>query len=276
MNTKKTLYISDLDGTLLNRNAEISPYTEEYLNRMFADGLYFSVATARTSATASMILGGVQWRVPLLLLNGVLMYDIAQKQYTQVITLSGTTVRTIVSMMKDLNMTGLMYQLINDEQVTYYETLKHKPLYDFIEERKIRYKKVFHKVSFTDVSPENTIYFTFLDVYEKIQLAYKAFSVISDICLSIYRDIYSTDLWYLEIHSDKASKQNGTIHLRKTYGFERIIGFGDNLNDLPLFAACDLRVAVDNAVAEVKAAADYICDSNDNDGVVKWIRENAH
>ena len=274
MNTKKTLYISDLDGTLLNRNAEISPYTKDALNRMIADGLFFSVATARTSATASMILEGIQWRVPLVLLNGVLIYDIEQKQYSQVISLSGTTVQSIVSKMKDLNITGLMYQLINDEQVTYCETFEHKPLNDFIEERKTRYKKVFHKVSFTDVSPENIIYFTLLDVYEKIQLAHKAFSVIPNICLSMYRDIYSTDLWYLEIHNDKATKQNGTIYLRKTYGFERIIGFGDNLNDLPMFAACDLRIAVENAAAEVKASADYICDTNDNDGVAKWIEEN--
>ena len=42
----KTLYISDLDGTLLNPNAELSAYTKDTLNRMIADGLCFSVATA--------------------------------------------------------------------------------------------------------------------------------------------------------------------------------------------------------------------------------------
>ena len=51
----KTLYISDLDGTLLNRNAELSAYTKAVLNRVIAEGLCFSVATARPVATADYI-----------------------------------------------------------------------------------------------------------------------------------------------------------------------------------------------------------------------------
>ena len=61
------------------------------------------------------------------------------------------------------------------------------------------------------------------------------------------------------------------MFLRETYGYTKIIGFGDNLNDLPMFEACDLRVSVSNAKDEVKASADCICDSNEEDGVVKWI-----
>ena len=275
MSKNQTLYISDLDGTLLNRNAELSSYTKDTLNRMIADGLCFSVATARTAATAFKILDGVQWKVPLVLLNGVLIYDVAQSRYVQVLPLSVKTASTIISALHELNTTGLMYQLKNDEQITYYETLEHKPLRDFIEERKVRYNKVFQNANFSDVPPEDIIYFTLLDKQEKIQGAHEILSVIPDICLSVYKDIYSTDLWYLEIHNDKATKQNGTLYLREAYGFEHIIGFGDNLNDLPMFAACDVKIAVENANPEVRTAADYICDANDNDGVVKWLEENA-
>ena len=105
------------------------------------------------------------------------------------------------------------------------------------------------------------------------QFAHAALSVVPDICLSMYTDIYSSDLWYLEMHSDRATKQNGTIYLRETYGFERVTGFGDNPNNIPMFEACDVKVAVENSVPEVKVAADFICDTNENDGVVKWIRE---
>ena len=79
MNMNKTLYISDLDGTLLNPNAELPAYTKDALNRMIADGLCFSVATARTAASAFKILDGIQWKVPLVLLNGVLIYDFEQR-----------------------------------------------------------------------------------------------------------------------------------------------------------------------------------------------------
>ena len=274
MNTNKTLYISDLDGTLLNPTAELPAYTKDALNRMISDGLCFSVASARTASSVIKILDGVPWKIPLVLLNGVLIYDFEQQRYLQVLSLSTQAAAKITSTLLELNTTGLMYQLKNNEQVTYYETLEHKPLRDFVEERQVRYNKVFHKVNFSDMPPEDIIYFTLLDTHDKIQLAHAALSAIPDICLPMYKDNYSPDLWYLEMHSDRATKKNGTIYLREAYGFERVIGFGDNLNDLPMFAACDVKIAVGNANPEVKAAADYICDTNDNDGVVKWLKEN--
>jgi hydroxymethylpyrimidine pyrophosphatase-like HAD family hydrolase len=79
----------------------------------------------------------------------------------------------------------------------------------------------------------------------------------------------------LEAFSAAASKRNAVAYLREAYGYERVVGFGDNLNDLPMFEVCDVRVAVENARPEVKAAANHICGANDNDGVVRWIEENA-
>ena len=78
-------------------------------------------------------------------------------------------------------------------------------------------------------------------------------------------------LWWLEISSAEASKENAVAFLRKAYGYTKVVGFGDNYNDLPMFNACDVRVAVKNALDEIQAAADHICEANDEDGVVKWI-----
>ena len=84
---------------------------------------------------------------------------------------------------------------------------------------------------------------------------------------------YSDTLWSLEIFSAEASKQNAVKYLRETYGYQKIISFGDNQNDLLKFNDCDVRVAMSNAKDEVKAAADCICNSNEDDGVVTWIEE---
>ena len=50
--------------------------------------------------------------------------------------------------------------------------------------------------------------------------------------------------------------------------------FGDDVNDLEMVENCGVGVAVANAIDEVKAVADYVCDTNDNDGVAKWLEEN--
>ena len=274
MSPPRTLYISDLDGTLLNKTAELSGHTRDALAGMIADGLNFSVATARTAASAENILADIRFNIPIVLMNGVLIYDTERKRYIRVNALSSRAVGEIIGVLKKLNAAGLMYELKDETPMTYYESLESKPIRDFVEERVTRYYKNFRRVgSFSDVPPENVIYFTLLDSYERVKPVHDILRGLSGIALTMYNDIYDAALWYLEIFSEEASKRSAVEFLRKEYGFEHITGFGDNLNDLPLFEACDRRVAVGNAKTEVKAAADFICLPNDSDGVVKWIGE---
>ena len=52
------------------------------------------------------------------------------------------------------------------------------------------------------------------------------------------------------------------------------MAFGDDLNDIEMLTGCGYGVAVENAVPEVKQVADSICESNDDDGVAKYIEQN--
>ncbi|MBQ8883195.1 MAG: HAD hydrolase family protein, partial [Oscillospiraceae bacterium] len=90
--------------------------------------------------------------------------------------------------------------------------------------------------------------------------------------IEYYRDIYNTDFWYLEVCSENASKYNSALKVKKEYGFEKIVAFGDNLNDLPLFKASDECYAVMNAKDEVKAKANGVIPSNNDDGVATFIQ----
>ena len=81
------LYISDLDGTLLTPEKTISPRTREAVNRAIAAGEGFSVATARSASTVVEILQGIQLNLPVVLMNGVFLYDIAADRYLDVQTI---------------------------------------------------------------------------------------------------------------------------------------------------------------------------------------------
>ena len=52
-------------------------------------------------------------------------------------------------------------------------------------------------------------------------------------------------------------------------------GFGDDVNDLDFLRVCGTKIAVENAVDNVKVIADDVCGSNDDDGVAKWLEANA-
>jgi len=52
-----------------------------------------------------------------------------------------------------------------------------------------------------------------------------------------------------------------------------MLAFGDDWNDIELLRNCGTGIAVANALNEAKAVADYVCASNDEDGVAKWLEE---
>jgi len=269
---KKTLFLSDLDGTLLNGSAELSEYSTSALNQMIRCGVHFSIATARTLASSSKILAGLSLRMPIVLMNGALIYDVERRCYNRINLLASKTVAAVIETLRQFEITGFMYAMNDGELTTYHESLEQKPLRDFVEERIAKYYKSFqHTNGFDHVSPESIVYFTLLDTYERLMPVRDVLIMQSKLKLTMYEDSYRPGFWYLEIFSNQASKQNAVEYMREAHSFERIVGFGDNYNDLPLFAACDVRVAVKNAKPEIKAAAEFVCDSNDNDGVVKWM-----
>jgi len=274
--TPRTLYISDMDGTLLNQNAELSEYTVTALNKLIAQGIHFTVATARTAATSILILRRVAINVPIILMNGVLVFDMQSKQYVKKELLERSKAEQIISSMKKTGLTGLMYTLSGDELITYYERAGNDAMQSFICERTRKYNKKFERINDFADADTDIIYFCYMDTHRNILRLQAEIARITGLRIEMYKDIYSNgDLWYLEVFSCVASKYDAVQFLRQQYGFSRVVGFGDNLNDLPLFAACDKSYAVANAKPEVREKATAVIGAHDVDGVAKWLEENA-
>ena len=72
-------------------------------------------------------------------------------------------------------------------------------------------------------------------------------------------------------HAEKGNQGGGDKTLKELLHCERIVSFGDAINDIPMFEISDACYAVDNAVPELKKLATGIVDSNDNDGVAKCL-----
>ena len=268
----KTLYVSDLDATLLDRRSMVSGYTKSALNKLISRGIHFTIATGRTTDAARAIMADIELSVPIITFNGVIIYDVKNRCYVKVYRLSAKTTAQVVSILKAHGVSWLMYELKNNELVSYYDSLEHRPIYEFIEDRKARYNSAFSYVSdLRNVPAEHIIYFTLIDEYDRIRPVYDALKSIPNINITMVDDTSVNGLWWLEISGAEASKESSIIFFRETYGYATVIGFGDNYNDLPMFKVCDVSVAVKNALDEVKAAADHICEAHDNDGVVKWI-----
>ena len=67
----KTLYVSDLDGTLLNSNTALTDTTIETINALVEEGMEFTFATARSITSASLVSRGLHLRTPLIVMGSI-------------------------------------------------------------------------------------------------------------------------------------------------------------------------------------------------------------
>lgn len=79
----------------------------------------------------------------------------------------------------------------------------------------------------------------------------------------------------IDVNRKDVSKGIAVLDYGKMLGIgpEEIIAFGDSENDLSMIEAAGLGVAVGNADSCLKRKADMVCDTNDNLGAVKVLRE---
>lgn len=70
-----TLYVSDLDGTLLRSDEKTSDYTNRVINNLTEKGVFFSYATARSFVTAKKVTKGIIAKIPLIVYNGAFVID---------------------------------------------------------------------------------------------------------------------------------------------------------------------------------------------------------
>ena len=71
----KTLFVSDLDGTLLNSEAKVSDTTAEIINKAISEGANFTIATARTPATVAALISNLDIRLPAAVMTGATLWN---------------------------------------------------------------------------------------------------------------------------------------------------------------------------------------------------------
>ncbi|MCI9339201.1 MAG: HAD hydrolase family protein, partial [Dorea sp.] len=115
-------------------------------------------------------------------------------------------------------------------------------------------------------------YFSCIGEQEEIQPVYDIFSKDARFRCTFQQELYRPEYW-CEIMPAKVSKAEAVQKLKQIKGCDRVVSFGDAVNDIPMFEISDECYAVENAVDELKAAADGVIDSNEENGVAKWLKE---
>ena len=71
----RTLYVTDLDGTILNHDQRVSEKSIAILNRLMEKGLLLTYATARSIVSSTVVTEGLRITTPVITSNGVSIID---------------------------------------------------------------------------------------------------------------------------------------------------------------------------------------------------------
>lgn len=267
----KALYVTDLDGTLLDNNSRITPRSAELLNELIDSGVLFTAATARTFSTAVPIFKDVKLNCPLILMNGVNIFDPAERKTLISYPIDYDTGRRIVDIFHSHGKYPLMYFENDSKMKVEYQKLLTQSQIDYVGLRQQFYHKDFVQVEDFSLSEGNNfIYVVTLDKKEEIEPIYNEIMSLGNLDCNFYGDTYSGE-YFLEVSTKGISKASGAKWVKEYLGADKIIAFGDNMNDMPLFLAADEAYATANACDELKAAADGIIKSNNEDAVAEFI-----
>lgn len=271
---KNTLYVSDLDGTLLNPDSIVSEKSAELLSSVSSIGGLFTVATARTPATVVPLLRNVRSSVPCIVMTGAALWDRRDNRYIHTRFLTAEAAEYVAGEFRKVGICPFFYCLPEDGNLleVYHNGSMNRKMSDFyLERRNLNLKKfIFGKDVPAPLLGRTLLVFAI----EKAVLVEKLAETLTrnnEISVSAYPDIFNRDWSVIEIYAGGVSKASAIEFLRDHISASEVVVFGDNLNDIPMFRVADRAVAVSNAFQEVKDSADIVIGSNAEDAVAHFI-----
>ena len=269
----KTLFITDLDGTLLRNDKTISAETCEILNRLILEGVAFSYATARSVYSASVLTRGINLCAPVITKNGTVIVNPADKSILHENAFTEQEAKEIYQIIRKYNLDPIVASYQNGEEKFSYDcTNISAGTQSFLDDHPGDKRE--HPVEGEEHVLDGSVhYFTCIGTAAEMEGAYADLKKkYRSLCA---KDNYIDDVW-LEVMPRFATKADAIKQMQSLFGFEKVVVFGDGINDVSMFEIADECYAMENAVPELKTIATGIIGSNEEDGVARWLEENFH
>lgn len=271
----RTLYVSDLDGTLLGEDSLLSRGTIDILNRVIGEkGGLFTVATARTPATVVPLMREVHATLPFIVIGGSAMWNPVTQSYEHTRGIDDATVNAVADVFDGHHIHPFIYRrhgqcllythhygAMSPQEERFVAERQHLPLKRFI----------LDDPDYRHAAGEALLIFS-MNKYAVLKAIADDLKTHVPTCsVMVYRDIFDESEGYLEIFAAGTSKAGAIRELARKVAADRVVVFGDNRNDIAMMQAADHSVAMGNAFPEVKAVAAEVIGPNTADSVVRWI-----
>ncbi|MDD3809461.1 MAG: HAD family hydrolase [Erysipelotrichaceae bacterium] len=260
---KIKMVLCDLDGTLLTSQGRVSDATIAKIKEIKAQGILFGLATGRDVDVCEPLYStwGIDGLVDIMMgINGAHIVDYVKDEEHFFDYTDGKEFFKVLEHFKDMPVNfaisheGILKVAFDDDFNEEFEIIEQTPVkvVDYQELLKIEHPKI-HVIFKQE----------YLDLVSKRAQEFSDEKLVAVNTGSI--------MW--EVFSKNISKANGLKHLAHTHEIRvsDIMVFGDGDNDLEMIEAAGVGVAMANGSKKVLAAANYITDSNDEEGIANFL-----
>ena len=270
----KTLFVSDLDGTLLTKEENVSAYSLEHLNALIARGMLFTYATARSVGSAVRALRGLNASLPAVYYNGGLVYDVANRRTLRFCCFDDPLKSYVLSVLGEYGIHPFVYGATHErETICWRQGFESFGMKRYLDRRQGD-ARLFACSSEEGLLARYVFYFKCIGPREQLEQAWNVLKYDRRVICIYHQEMYQNDFW-MEISPREATKASAVAFLKAHIGCEKLVCFGDTSNDSDMFDVCDEKYAVQNADDWLKAKATGVIGYCEEDGVAKWLDGNA-
>lgn len=258
---KLELIVFDLDGTLLNKYGEIGEKSLEYVAELKKMGVKFSFATGRLHNAITDYADQLNLNSPLISLDGAILKSYPKNEIIYESYIKPSYVKKAIKMAEEAL---LKVALSHDEAIYYTEGNSLVP--QLME----KYEAKFEQIGSYDLYVEKALEIVICGDYKKSIKAIEEkmkFPSAFGLKTSFYKSNDQDGVYFLEIRNKKCSKGDGFLRLAKhlKINVKHSAVMGDWYNDRSLFRTKAFKVAVANAVDEIKLLSDHITKNTNNE-----------
>jgi Cof subfamily protein (haloacid dehalogenase superfamily) len=273
-----TLYVSDLDGTLIRDDLTLSDDSRRDLRALLDEGALITVASARSVTSIRAILGDLPFALPIVEFNGAFLSEYRTGRHEIVNAIPAPLAREAFEALVAGECEPYVSSFDGTRDLVLYRRIANEGMAAYFAERIAFKDERLRRVDDLAATLDSgTVCLTVIERGERLEPVHAALEAAfgDRLVLTSYEYRYFPGWKFFTVHDRRATKDQAIAALRTARGLEEaaLVVFGDDVNDVGMMRAADRPIAMANAKPEVKALAREIIGSNNEDSVVRRIRQ---
>lgn len=273
--TPSRAILLDLDGTLLDESGRVHPENARALRELEARGGRVMIATGRSTVSTIPIVEHIGLRTPAITFNGAGLWCPAQKRMLEERVLSGRTVARALEFAAERGLLTVL--MTNDAKYASppRDELERVSIEGLVGLRTVPRAELARVEFVVRVTLFSVGHASSLALHDEVAAAVDQPVYLTHFPLNALPTHRANPMAVLDLHPPCRGKGEGVRALRELYGIEpgSVVAVGDATNDLPMFAAAGLAVAMETGMREAIAAADRLLPHNEGTAIAGLVAE---